>query len=139
MSLERWGFPFREEVFPPSVFKQCKWPCLAQDKVRYDGEPLAVVIAESRYIAEDAAELVEVEYEALPPVLDPERALDADAPLVHEEFGDNVVMQLGGGSGDVEAAFEEGGVRRERTLSNQSPQRVAAGGTRRPRLVESGR
>ena len=100
------GLPFREEVFPPSVFKQCKWPCLAQDKVRYDGEPLAVVIAESRYIAEDAAELVEVEYEALPPVLDPERALDADAPLVHEEFGDNVVMQLGGGSGDVEAAFE---------------------------------
>lgn len=104
------GLPFRKEVFPTDVFKQCKWPCLAQGKVRYDGEPVAAVIADSRYLAEDGAELVEVEYEPLPPVVDPERALDADAPLLHEEFGDNVVMRVSGDEGDVEAAFRRAAV-----------------------------
>jgi carbon-monoxide dehydrogenase large subunit len=104
------GLPFRKEVYPADVFKQCKWPCLAQGKVRYDGEPVAAVIADSRYLAEDGAELVEVEYEPLPPVVDPERALDADAPLLHEEFGDNVVMRVSGDEGDVEAAFRRAAV-----------------------------
>src|SRR6202008_4991277 len=52
----------------------------AAEKVRYVGEGVAVVVADSRYLAEDALELIEVEYEPLPAVTDPERALDAGAP-----------------------------------------------------------
>ncbi|MEM0451148.1 MAG: hypothetical protein QXO17_06230, partial [Nitrososphaerota archaeon] len=65
---------------------------LASKKVRYYGEPVAMVIAEDRYVAYDAAELVEVEYERLPPVTDVERALSEGAPLVHEELGTNVAF-----------------------------------------------
>ena len=104
-ALRPMGQPFREEVFPPSVFKQCIWPCLAIGKVRYVGEPVAAVLAESRYLAEDAAELVDVEYAVLPAVVDPEAALTSGSALVHEEFGDNVVMRVSGGSGDVARAF----------------------------------
>ena len=79
---------------------------LATDKVRYQGDGVAVVIAESRALAKDAAELVEVEYEPLPAVIDPEDALAEGAPLVHEEFGTNesFVWKLEGG--DVDAIFE---------------------------------
>ena len=79
---------------------------LATDKVRYQGDGVAVVIADSRALAKDAAELVEVEYEPLPAVIDPEEALAEGAPLVHEEFGTNesFVWKLEGG--DVDAIFE---------------------------------
>ncbi len=59
------------------------WP-LAVDKVTFHGEPVALVIARDKYVAEDAAECVYVDYDELPPILDPERALDPDSPLVHE-------------------------------------------------------
>jgi aerobic carbon-monoxide dehydrogenase large subunit len=62
---------------------------LATDKARYQGDGVAVVLAESRALAQDAAELVEVDYEPLEPVIDPEAALAEGAPLVHEEFGTN--------------------------------------------------
>lgn len=78
---------------------------LARDAVRYSGEPVAVVVAESRYLAEDAAELVEVAYEPLPAVLDVEAALAAEAPVLHEEAGTNLVASYELGRGDVEAAF----------------------------------
>ena len=58
---------------------------LARDKVRYVGEPVAVIVAEDRYEAEDADDLIEVDYEPLPAVADPEAALGADAPILHEE------------------------------------------------------
>jgi carbon-monoxide dehydrogenase large subunit len=119
-ALKPMGLPFRPEVFPPSVFKQCKWPCLAIGKVRYVGEPVAAVVAESRYVAEDAAEAVVVDYEPLDPVVDPEAALRPGSPLVHEEFGDNVVMRVGGGGGDVDAAFRGAAlVLRERFHTNR--------------------
>lgn len=108
--LRPMGLPFREEAYPPGAFKQCVWPCLAQGKVRYVGEPVAVVVADSRYRAEDAADLVEVSYDPLPVLVDPERALDPGAPLVHEEFGDNVVMRLSGSSGDAGAALARASV-----------------------------
>ncbi|MDT7553110.1 MAG: aerobic carbon-monoxide dehydrogenase large subunit, partial [Pseudonocardiales bacterium] len=54
---------------------------LATDKVRYQGQEVAFVVAETRYAARDALALIEVEYEPLPPVIDARRALDADAPL----------------------------------------------------------
>ena len=58
---------------------------LVTDKVRFQGQEVAAVIAESAYIAQDAAELVDVEYEALPAVVDPHRALEKDAPLIRDE------------------------------------------------------
>jgi carbon-monoxide dehydrogenase large subunit len=63
---------------------------LADGEVRFVGDPIALVVAVSRYVAEDAAELVEIEIDPEPPVLDPERALEEDAPLVHPELGSNV-------------------------------------------------
>ena len=58
---------------------------LATDKVRFQGQEVAFVIAEDRYSARDALELVEVEYEPLDVVVDPRRALDADAPLIRDD------------------------------------------------------
>ncbi|MGE0485840.1 MAG: xanthine dehydrogenase family protein molybdopterin-binding subunit [Gammaproteobacteria bacterium] len=74
------------------------WP-LAIDKVKFHGEPVALIVARDKYVAEDAAELVYVDYEELPVILDPERALAADSPLVHEEDGSNEIfaMTLTGG------------------------------------------
>ena len=59
---------------------------LATDKVRYQGQEVAFVIADDRYSARDALELIDVEYEALAPMIDARRALDADAPLVRDEI-----------------------------------------------------
>src|SRR5579883_1575441 len=62
---------------------------LAQDRVYYVGHPVAVVVATDRYIAADAADLVEVEYEAVQAVTDPEKAIAPGAPAVHPEWPDN--------------------------------------------------
>jgi carbon-monoxide dehydrogenase large subunit len=80
-------------------------PPLAEDEVRYVGDPVALVVAESRYIAEDAAELVVVDYEDLPPVVDYAAAEGADA-VVHAHLPDNVIGQMPGPPAEaVEAAF----------------------------------
>ncbi|HZP27516.1 MAG TPA: molybdopterin cofactor-binding domain-containing protein, partial [Acidimicrobiia bacterium] len=85
----------------PSMFQSPEsGPCaplrlLAGDDVRFVGDAVALVIAESRYLAEDACELVEVEYEPLPAVVDPEVAASDDAHLVHPELGSNVAMDIG--------------------------------------------
>jgi carbon-monoxide dehydrogenase large subunit len=78
---------------------------LARDRVRYVGEPVAVVVAESRYAAEDALDLLRVEYDPLPAVVDAEAGLAAGAPLVHEAWGDNVAVAFRHAIGDVDAAF----------------------------------
>lgn len=104
--LKTLGLPFREEIFPKTVFKQCTWHCMAVDKVRFVGEPLAAVIAESRYLAEDAAENIEVEYEPLPALVDPEQAMLPGAALLHEELGSNIIMQLAANVGEVDEAFK---------------------------------
>jgi carbon-monoxide dehydrogenase large subunit len=70
-------------------------PPLAESEVRFVGDPVALVIAESRYVAEDAAELVDVDYDPLPAVVDYETAEDSGA-LVHEHHGSNVVGKLAG-------------------------------------------
>ncbi|HEX4205839.1 MAG TPA: xanthine dehydrogenase family protein molybdopterin-binding subunit [Ktedonobacteraceae bacterium] len=80
---------------------------LAVDKVRYVGDPVAVVLAESLYAALDARDLVDVEYEPLNAVADPDQALAADAPLLYEEFGSNVAFRTHGGGGDIQAAFAQ--------------------------------
>ncbi|HSE85855.1 MAG TPA: xanthine dehydrogenase family protein molybdopterin-binding subunit [Candidatus Binatia bacterium] len=78
---------------------------LADSETRYVGEAVAVVLAENRYLAEDAAELVEVDYEPLPVVATLESALDPATPLVHAQFGSNLVGEKTWETGDVDAAF----------------------------------
>ncbi len=81
------------------------WRCLAVDKVRYVGENVVAILADSRYIAEDAADLVHVEYELLAPVIDPEQAIEPDAALVHEPLGSNVAYERTFTFGDVAGDF----------------------------------
>jgi carbon-monoxide dehydrogenase large subunit len=70
--------------------KPTKRPVLAEEYVRYEGEPVALVIAEDRYIAEDAKELVEVGYQPLPAVKDPELSIQKGSPMANEEVPDNI-------------------------------------------------
>ena len=77
---------------------------LAEGKVRHVGEPVAAVVAESRYIAEDAAELVEVEFDPLPVVSDPVEAAK-DEVILHEDAGTNVLVDRAFSRGEVDAAF----------------------------------
>jgi carbon-monoxide dehydrogenase large subunit len=67
---------------------------LARDRVRYVGEPVVVVVATDPYQAQDALDRVEIDYEPLDAVVDPEKALASDAPLIHEQFGNNLVVRV---------------------------------------------
>jgi aerobic carbon-monoxide dehydrogenase large subunit len=84
---------------------------LAHEKVRYVGAPIAGVVAESRYLAEDAAERVAIDFEPLPHVADPAEAARAGAPLLHEEAGTNVLVAREFKRGDVDAALATAAVR----------------------------
>ena len=75
---------------------------LARGRARYAGEWVAAVVAESRALAEDAAELVEIDYEMLDHVIDPEEAIKPDAPVVHPEHGSNVLIDKTWVWGDVD-------------------------------------
>ncbi|HMA35123.1 MAG TPA: xanthine dehydrogenase family protein molybdopterin-binding subunit [Chloroflexia bacterium] len=82
---------------PPTqhiVFHQRTAGQLARDKVRYVGEPVAMVVAESRYLAEDAAETIVVDYDPLPAVVDLEAAVDSPAGLVHEDVAANIAAHV---------------------------------------------
>jgi carbon-monoxide dehydrogenase large subunit len=98
------------------------WP-VAADRVRYVGEPVAVVVAADRYIARDAVDMITVEYEPLPAVVDAEAALDAGAPLLYDEAPGNVAYTFQHASGDPGAAFAEAAVIIEQRITNQ---RIAA-------------
>lgn len=87
---------------------------LAGDKVRHVGEAFAVIIAESRYAAEDAAALVEADFETLPAVVDPEEALKVESPIVHEQFQTNLIAELSAAKGDCERALRAAPHRLER-------------------------
>ena len=84
-----------------------RWFPLAVGMTRYAGEWVAAVVADSRYIAEDAAELIEVDYEALPAAVDSEHVMDADAPLVHPDHGSNVLFHDTFVWGPVDEDFEK--------------------------------
>jgi len=100
--LVKWMTPLPQEFFSvPAV----KWYPLVVDKVRSAGEWVAAIVATSRAIAEDAAELVEAEYEELEPVVDPEAALLPGAPILHEEHGSNLAQHTSQTMGDVDGAF----------------------------------
>jgi len=85
--------------------KQVQCPYLAEAVVDSTGVPVAAVVAESAALARDAAELIEVEYEPLPPVADPERGLEPGAALAHAELGTNQAFSWPLKGGDVDGAF----------------------------------
>lgn len=92
-------------LFVVETFRPAPQYPLATDTVRFVGEPVAVVVAESRHVAEDALELIEVDYEPLDAVVDAYAAIQPGAPVLHENAPDNVAATLVYESGDVEAAF----------------------------------
>lgn len=83
------------------------WFILAKDKVRFQGDEVAAVAAVDEETAEEALKLIDVEYETLPYVIDPEKALEEDAPLLYEDKGDNIAFEYNIDKGDVEKAFKE--------------------------------
>jgi aerobic carbon-monoxide dehydrogenase large subunit len=93
--LDRWN---------PTI-RACPHPTLARGKVRYVGQPVAIVVADSREIAEDALELIEVDYDPLPVTMSVTESLDSGAPLVFDEYPDNVALDLNASIGDADAAF----------------------------------
>jgi 2-furoyl-CoA dehydrogenase large subunit len=93
------------DPFPVGVEAPVKYYATATDKVRFVGEPVCVVVATDRYVAEDARDLIEVDYEPLPAVVDPEKALEPNAPILHENIGDNVACYRSLRYGDPDAAF----------------------------------
>jgi CO/xanthine dehydrogenase Mo-binding subunit len=93
------------QIAPEPAGRLEEWP-LAVDKVRYQGDAVALVLAESRDVARDAAELVEVEYEPLPAVVDTVRAANEDAPILHDEAETNVAWHGVFDYGDIDWAIE---------------------------------
>ena len=95
-------------VSPPPIegitFNERTQVPLARDKIRFAGEPLVMVLAESRYLAEDALALIQVDYEALPAAVDMEKSLEPGAPLVHEDVGSNIAAHVVQTKGDFETA-----------------------------------
>ncbi len=91
------------------TMREPQHPLLAKDKVRHLGEPVALVIAATMATARDAAELVEVDYEELPAVTNPQDAMAAGAPLVHDEWEDNAAFDwcIGNDRAEVEAALKD--------------------------------
>ena len=96
--------------FAVGVTAPVHYYCAATDKARFVGEPVAVVVARNRYLAEDAAEAVVVHYEPLPAVVDVERALEPDAPVLHEAVGSNLAGHRRLVYGDPDRAFAEADV-----------------------------
>lgn len=82
-------------------------PVLASNRVLYVGQPVAAVVAEDRYQAEDAAERVTIDYDLLPSVIDPEAALGPEAPLLEPDWKDNLAVSFRGCKGDPERAFTD--------------------------------
>jgi len=94
-------------LIPNSELKTPPYPAIATDLVRYVGDAVAVVVAEDRYAAKDAAELVRVEYEPLPVVTDAEQAVGSGAPLVHDDVPQNIAFRWKVAGGDAAAAFAQ--------------------------------
>ena len=97
--------PFFQLSTPPGA--HLKDYALAVGKVRYVGEAVVAIVAETRELARDASELVEVEYEPLPAIVDARRAQEESAPLLHEDSGSNLMWEGVYEWGDVDQAFAE--------------------------------
>ncbi len=125
--LERWMKPL--PLFgaaPPGLaaavtfdLRQAPQFALCRDRARHVGEIVAMVVAESRARAEDAAALIEIEWDPLPPVVNMVRAAEPGGPLVHPEWGTNVAVGFSHAIGDAEAAFARAEVVLSETFSIQ--------------------
>ena len=104
--------PLRATSRMPS-YQATELPVLAAAKVRYAGEPVAAILAVDRYLAEDAAEKVAIDYEPLPAEMDPVAALAPDAPRLHEDLASNIIVDREFARGDPEAALAGAAVRVE--------------------------
>ncbi|HQX15073.1 MAG TPA: xanthine dehydrogenase family protein molybdopterin-binding subunit [Anaerolineales bacterium] len=98
-------------VSPPPVegivFNEKTQVPLAKDKVKFAGEPIVMVLAESRYIAEDALADIQIDYEPLEAVVDLEKGLQAESPVIHEEIGSNVSAHVVQTKGDYESVKKD--------------------------------
>lgn len=103
--VQAWAQPFVVGVKQPMQH----W-ALAVDRVRYVGEPVAVVVAENRYIAEDALDLLRADYEPLAVAVDIKQALQADSVLLHEAVGSNVVSDRDFRYGEPDSTFTQPGL-----------------------------
>ena len=92
-------------IIPDSDIKAVSHPAIARDVVRYVGDAVAVVVAESRHQAQDAVELIDVDYEPLPAVVDPQQALQDNAPQLHGDAPGNQAFHWVASGGDVDEAF----------------------------------
>ncbi len=90
---------------------------MAVDRACWQGEPVAAVVAHSRAEAEDAVELLEVEFEELTVLADPEVVLDEGAYVMHPDLGDNLLFEMNHDIGDTEKAFADAAVVVEQTLN----------------------
>ena len=110
-------------LLPDSDLKIAGYPCIAKDVVRYTGDIVAVVVAERPWEGHDALELIEVDYEPLPSVTDPEAAAAAGAPQLHADIEGNRAFHWTVAGGDADAAFAEaeanGVVIKERILQQR--------------------
>ena len=98
--------PFPLFAILPGMQYPERWP-MAATKANYVGEPVAAVVASSRAAARDALDLIEVDYEPLPVVVDMETAADADTPVIFEEMGSNLCYEASDQAGDPDRAFAE--------------------------------
>ncbi|MDP6560063.1 MAG: xanthine dehydrogenase family protein molybdopterin-binding subunit, partial [Candidatus Binatia bacterium] len=96
--------------FPQAVEQPLEYYCIAVGRARYVGEGVAVVVAEDRYLAEDALQAIRVEYEELPPVVDVEKAAAKDGPVLHDNLGTNIINHRELRYGDPDKAFAEADV-----------------------------
>ena len=101
LTSERMPLGFRDQSLPDDITPFV----LAKDEVRHVGEPVALVVAETRYLAEDAAARIEVDYRPLPAVADCRAAIAPDAPRVHSEKSSNVLIAFEQDYGDADRAF----------------------------------
>ena len=102
--------PLRVDWNPDSIqppHRPCDWFILARDVVRFFGEAVAAVVATDTYMAEDARDLIHVEYEPMSVLLDAERALEPDAPILHPGWEDNVMFKAERDCGNVARAFKQ--------------------------------
>ena len=97
-------------LIPNSDLKTPAHPAIAKDKVRYVGDAIAVVVAETRYQAEDALEHIAVEYEPMAVVTNPKEAAQDGAPQLHDDAPNNIAFTWAVAGGDADAAFAEADV-----------------------------
>jgi carbon-monoxide dehydrogenase large subunit len=93
-------------LLPGSNLKTPPYPAIAKDVVRFVGDAVAVVVAESAHQAYDALDLIDVNYETLPAVVDPQKASQPGAPALHAEAPDNIAFHWTVAGGDIDAAFK---------------------------------